>query len=160
MLPPKVESYLLDALEGAPDLFSYLLKDVSTDEADFRPSADRFTIREAMAHVADWEPIFRSRLLATLKEDNPTLQGIDEGEVARTGNYGARDWNKELCRFTDERRKTMTLIRGILKPDWDRLANHTEAGPITFTEQIVLISAHDAYHQQQFAQWRRIHEEG
>lgn len=159
MLPLKVETYLLSAMEGAPGLFSDLLDGVTVTEADFRPFDDRFTIREAMAHVADWEPIFQGRLLSTLKEENPTLQGIDEGEVARAGNYGARDWNEQARKFAAARAETLALIRGIGKPDWDRLANHTEAGPITFTEQVVLIAAHDAYHHQQFAQWRRLYEQ-
>ncbi len=159
MLPLKVETYLLAALEGAPGLCVNLLDGITAAEADFRPDPDRFTIREAISHVADWEPIFQARLRATLSEENPTLQGIDEGEVARAGNYGARDWNDQAQKFAEARAGTLSLIRSLQKADWDRLANHTEAGPITMTEQIILIAAHDAYHHQQFAQWRHLYAE-
>ena len=156
MLPHKIEGYLVAALAGAPDLAGYLLFDVTAAQADFRPFPDRFTIREAISHVADWEAIFLERLKATLQQERATLVGIDEGEVARLGNYGERDWWEQSCIFAARRAETVSFIRALAPADWDRTAGHTEIGTVTLAEQIVLISAHDAYHLQQFAEWRKL----
>jgi len=156
MLPQKVESYLLAALEGAPQLCKSLLSALSETEADFRPDPDRFTIREALCHIADWELIFTERLRTTVAEENPILQGIDEGEVARAGNYGARNCEQQLEKFAGRRAAMLEFIRSLEAGDWDRVAEHTEVGPITVTQQVILVAAHDAYHIQQFAEWRRL----
>jgi len=51
MLPEKVRAYLLGTLAGAHALFSVLVRDMTDSEADRRPNPDRFTIREALAHL-------------------------------------------------------------------------------------------------------------
>jgi len=156
MLPPKVESYLVTALTGAPDLADYLLSDVSAAVADFRPDPERFTIREAISHVADWEPIWLGRMKETVEKDHPTLVGIDEGEAAVLGNYGERDWWEQTRLYAERRAEMLTFLKTLSQADWDRTATHTEIGPITVYEQAVLVTVHDYYHLQQFAQWRRL----
>src|SRR3954470_11060468 len=106
MLPPKVESYLLSALAGSPDLMVHLLNGLTTDEADFRPDPDRFTIRELLAHLADWENVFGGRLELTRDADCPLLQGYDEGQWAIDHGYAALDWRDQL-RLYGERRRNM-----------------------------------------------------
>lgn len=154
MLPAKVHTYLSGALAGAPDVFDALLRGLTDAQADRRPDPDRFTIREALAHLADWEDVFRGRLLQTRVETDPVLQGYDEGQWARDRDYAHADWREQARLFRDRRAQTMELLRALSPEQWERLGNHTEAGPITLEGQAVLISAHDAYHQQQFAHWR------
>lgn len=154
MLPKKVETYLLIALAGAPDVFDALLQGMTEEEADRRPNPERFTIREALAHLADWEGVFRARLLQTRDDENATLQGYDEGQWAIDHDYAHSDWRAQAVRFRQGRQELVALLRSLTPAQWERSAFHTEAGPITMAEQAVLISVHDGYHLQQFAQWR------
>ena len=64
MMPAAVRKYLLSALAGTPVVADRLLLDVHADDPrwDFRPEPDRFTLREVVAHLADWEPIHLERL--------------------------------------------------------------------------------------------------
>ncbi len=155
MLPKKVENYLLIALEGAPDVFDALLQGMTEEEADRRPDPERFTVREAVAHLADWEGVFRGRLLQTRDGDDATLQGYDEGQWAIDHDYAHSDWRAQARRFREGRRELLALIRSLTPDQWARAANHTEIGPITMEQQLLLIGVHDGYHQQQVAQWRR-----
>ena len=154
MLPKKVEAYLMIALAGAPDVFDALLQGMTEVEADRRPDPDRFTIREAMAHLADWESVFRGRLLQTRDGDNATLQGYDEGQWAIDHDYAHSDWREQARRFHEERQELIALLRSLTPAQWERTGNHTEVGPITMEQQALLVCVHDGYHQQQIAQWR------
>lgn len=51
---PFTRKYLVGALDGAPDVFESLLAGLTDAEIDRRPDPDRFTLREMMAHLADW----------------------------------------------------------------------------------------------------------
>jgi len=74
MLPSRIRSYLLSDLECAPDVLSRLLSGI-TDPAlyDHRPDPSRFTLREMVAHLADWEVVFFTRLAQTRDESDPIL---------------------------------------------------------------------------------------
>ena len=52
--------YLLSALEGAPDVIAALLDGVPPDDAlwDRRPDPERFSLREIVAHLADWDGVY------------------------------------------------------------------------------------------------------
>jgi uncharacterized damage-inducible protein DinB len=155
MLPGKVHTYLLIALEAAPDLFDHLLRGLTQEEADRRPDPERFTIREVMAHLADWESVFTERMARTRSEDRPTLQGYDEGQWAVDHNYAHADPAAQARRFRERRRRMVALLRGLDPAEWERAGNHTELGPITLEAQAVLVAAHDTYHLHQIEAWRR-----
>ncbi len=154
MLTAKVYQYGLIALEGTPAVFARLLDGLSDREADLRPDPARFTLREAIAHLADWEGVFRERMQATQTQDSPVLQGYDEGQWALDHDYAHSDWHKQLTRFATERAQTAALIRSFTPEHLARLGQHTELGPVSLQEQVLLITVHDGYHARQFAEYR------
>ncbi len=156
MLTAKVYQYALIALEGTPAVFARLLDDLSEAEADAHLDPARFSLREAVAHLADWEGVFRQRMLLTQSEDNPLLQGYDEGQWAIDHAYAQSDWRAQLARFASERAQTTALIRSFTPEHLTRTGRHTEAGPISLQEQVLLITVHDGYHARQFAEYRSV----
>ena len=150
MLPDRIHSYLLLDLECPPAVLARLLADV-TDRAawDRRPDPDRFTLREMAAHLADWEDVFLGRLTQTRDEDNATLRGLDEGQVAIDNDYAHADPQECLTRYEVGRQKIVAFLRGLSPEQWGRVGTHTEIGPISLEAQAVLIAVHDGYHRQQ-----------
>ena len=151
-----VHYYLLAALEAAPDLFDHLLAGLTEEEADRRPDPDRFTIREAMAHLADWEGVFGERLARTLSEDRPLLQGYDEGQWAIDHDYAHKEVAAERERFRAGRAKMVALLRDVHGDPWQRVGEHSELGAVTVQDQATLVAAHDTYHLRQMAAWRTL----
>ena len=97
------------ALEAAPALFDHLLRGLTEEEADRRPDPDRFTIREVIAHLADWEPVFLERLTRMRFEDHPTLPDYDEGQRAIERGYAQSDWHAQAPLFAGRRREIIAL---------------------------------------------------
>ena len=150
MLPDRIHHYLLLDLESAPAVLARLLANV-TDVAvwDRRPDPDRFTLREMAAHLADWEGVFLGRLTQTRDEENATLHGLDEGQVAVDNDYAHADPQECLTRYGTGRKKIVACLRGLSPEQWERTGTHTEVGPISLEAQAILIAAHDGYHRQQ-----------
>ncbi len=156
MLPEKLHRYLLIDLDSAPDVLAKMLETV-TDPAiyDRRPDPDRFTLREVVAHLTDWDRVFLGRLVQTRDADSPTLQGIDEGQVALDNDYAHADPAECLTRYRANRREIVAFLRGLSLAHWARVGAHTELGPITLEAQAALIAFHDGYHRQQVVEWTR-----
>ena len=151
---PYARNYLFTALGSAPALFEHLLTGLTDEEADRRPDPDRFTLREVMAHLADWEPVFLDRLSRMCAEDHPTLPGYDEGQWAIDHEYAKTDWRSQSRLFAERRRTLVAFLRSRAPGDWPRTADRPEIGTLTVESQALLIPLHDTYHLRQIAEWR------
>lgn len=154
MLPERVYRYLLIDLESAPDVLGKMFETITgLTVYDRRPDPERFTLREVVAHLADWDKVFLGRMTQTRDSESPTLQGIDEGQVAVDNDYAHADPAESLARHKTNRAALVAFLRRLSPEEWERVGNHTELGPITLTAQAVLVGAHDGYHRQQALEW-------
>ena len=151
---PYAQSYLFSALEYAPALLAGALVGLTDAEADFRPDPARFSLREVVAHLADWDPVFSERLTRMQREDHPTLPGYDEGAWAIEHNYADSDWREQLALFTDRRRALMEQVRAFAPNDWARTGDRPEIGVLSIQDLTMLIPLHDLYHLRQVREWR------
>lgn len=151
---PYMRNYLFTALQGSLELYDHLLEGLSDSEADLRPDSNRFTIREIMAHLADWEHIFLQRMLRMRNEDHPTIEGMDEGQRAIDANYGSTDWREQTRVYRERRETTIAFLNTLPEKQWERTALRPEIGVITIEAQALLMTLHDSYHLQQVKQWR------
>ena len=149
MLPLKLHRYLLIDLESAPDVLAKLLEGVPGSAWDMRPDPERFTLREVVAHLADWDQVFLGRMRQTRDADAPTLQGLDEGQVAVDNGYAHSDPHESLARYGANRAEIVEFLRALTPEQWPRTGSHTELGPITLEAQAALIAFHDGYHRRQ-----------
>ena len=162
MLPTFVHSYVLTTLAGAPDVLERLLADVSPSDAiwDWRPDPARFTLREIVGHLADWNGVFLDRITQTRDQDEPALQSRKPEDVAQeTGSFLAAP-AASLARFRAGRAEMLPIFRSLEPDQWERagtiLGHPVARGTITIEAWIVQIAGHDGYHLQQIAQWLKI----
>jgi uncharacterized damage-inducible protein DinB len=155
MQPPYIKKYFLTALNTTPDLLEAFLKPVPADDPrwDRRPDPERFTLREIVAHLADWEPIFTSRMERTVNEDVPVIADIDEGQIALDHDYAHQDPQAGLARFRTARAALAVFLSGLSDTDWSRVAIKEPHGQVTLERQAVQVLAHDSYHLGQIVQW-------
>ena len=155
---PGLNTYLINALEAAPEIFERLLRDLSEEESDFRPDAARFSIREIMAHLADWDTIFLERLQRTRDEHEPFLPDIDEEQLVFDHQYARTHPQEQWRLFGERRRQIVEFARALAPQDGQRLCTHERAGRLTLECLLVLIPLHDTYHMRQVVQWRQAFE--
>ena len=61
-----MNAYLFPGLEFGPRIVARLVEQIPAARYDERTNPSRFTLREAVAHLADWEPILRDRIARAL----------------------------------------------------------------------------------------------
>ena len=61
-----------------PDILRSLLANATTEDLDWQPAPDRWSINMVLAHLADVEPRGVSRCRAIVEQDNPLLPAYDQ----------------------------------------------------------------------------------
>ena len=155
MMAPVIRKYLLFALAGTPDVVERLLKDLDADDPrwDIRPNPDRFTLREVVAHLADWEPIHLERIVRMLEEEDPTLPDVDEGAVAIENDYAHSEPHGSLEWLRGGRLELVQKLETLGDAEWSRSGVRVTIGAVTIETLAAFILAHDGYHTRQIAQW-------
>lgn len=151
---PHVRRYVLNGLEAAPLLLETLAAGLTDDEADRRPDPERFTLREVLSHLADWEAIWRERITRIVQEDNPHLPDYDEGKFAVEGDYAHRDVAEQLATFRAGREALVAFLRGLEPADWERPGLREVVGPVTIDDLATMMVGHDGYHYRQLIEFR------
>jgi hypothetical protein len=152
---PFIRHYYFAALHAGAELMERALEGITADEIDVRPDPDRFTLREIVAHLADWEELFLQRMIRTVNEDQPYIDGIDEGLRAQDQHYAATDIAEQTALFLARRHTTIDYLQILAPEDWQRTCIRTDYGPVTLEAQAMLLTLHDNYHLLQLQQWRR-----
>jgi len=145
--------YLMIGLAKAPAAMSRLINKIDPDRYDEAPDPDRFSVREAIAHLADWEPIFLTRLQAAVDNPGSSIPDIDEGEMAILGDYRSRDPRAEAERFAQGRREVIKYLDSIPKEKWANTVVHPERGSMTVYDWANCIVGHDVYHIEHFTEY-------
>jgi len=155
LLLPVTRKYLVNALAGTPTVVEALLNTLTPGDPrwDLRPDPERFTLREVVAHLADWEPISLGRLRRTCAESEPRLPDVDEDRVALDNDYAHGDPYAGLERFRRERQVLVQFLREATPEAWERIGYREPHGPMNLEAQAVQILGHDGYHTQQIAEW-------
>ncbi len=155
MQPAYVKKYFLSALNATPEILEAFLSPLPAEDArwDARPDPERFTLREIVAHLADWNPIFLARIERTLKEDLPILPDMDESQMAIDRDYAHADPHACLARFRTDRANMVVFLSGLMDADWTRVGVREPHGPISLERQAVMVLSHDSYHLEQIVQW-------
>lgn len=154
-IPQYMIGYLKSALAATPDLLSHLLLGVHPDSLDAHVDEDRFSIREVVCHLSDWDEIILNRVKRMVTEQNPILEDIDEGQVAIDRNYGDQDIDAKLASFRMNREDLIIYLAGLNIDDWDRTAVKEPIGTVTVQQIISIYVAHDLYHLEQISRYRR-----
>jgi hypothetical protein len=153
VVPEPVRTYLLHDLAATPSILVSLLE--TEADWDARPFPDRFSLREALAHLADWESIWQERITRICSEDNPFLPSVDEGKLAAERDYSSRSPQASIAAFIEGRNKVLKALRALPDEAWRRRGHREFVGDIDLFQLVVMISGHDGYHLRQVCEYTR-----
>jgi len=145
--------YLFPGLELTPKTLSRLVSQVPEKRYDEHTDPNRFTLREAIAHLADWEPIFLQRIQAGVDKPGAEIFGMDEGQRAIEKNYGSWDIQESLRIFAEARAQTVRYLKALTADQWKTTVTHNEKGPMTAYDQANMLLGHDIYHMEHASQF-------
>lgn len=156
-LPTPARLYLVASLENTPATIAALLSSLPTDDIAWqtRPDPERFSLREIVAHLADWEDVWRERFERTLNEERPLILRPDVTERSVERGYADANPQECLARFTEDRTALAAWLRTLPETAWERIATLDRMGEIPMEALTALALAHDSYHLHQVAEWQK-----
>ena len=116
---------------AGPQMLRAAVAGMTAEQLDARPIPGKWSTKQVICHIADFEPVYVDRMKRVIAEHEPTLLSGDPDLFAARLAYDQRDVAVELD-FIEAARKHMEPILRSLRPeDFLRQGNHSEAGPIT-----------------------------
>ncbi len=122
---------------------------------DKRPDAERFSLREVVAHLVDWEPVWLDRVIRFVTEDHPFLPSVDEELLVIENAYESMPGSESLARYAAGRQALVSYLRAVPEQAWDRSASREFVGDLTLYQQVAMVLSHDGYHMAQIVTWFR-----
>jgi hypothetical protein len=146
-------TYTFKAARLSPGIFNDLFTLIPSTQWDVRLDPERFTPREVICHLADWEPIFCERITAAVKEDMTPMPDLDEGQFAIDHDYAHANVEEQLRLFADRRERTLRLIESLTPEQLQHRYDHASVGPVSIAQLANTLSQHDLYHVEQLLKY-------
>ena len=137
---------LIDDYLAGPQKLRDAIDGMTDEEIDAAPISGKWSTRQVICHIADFEPIYADRMKRIIVEENPTMFGGDPDVFAAGLAYDERDIEEEL-QLLEAVRKHVARILKTLKPEqFERTGNHSEDGPISLEVLLQRITNHIPHH--------------
>jgi len=146
-----MNALLLPTIEFGPLILKRIIEQLGQYQLDMRLDPNRFSPREVVAHLADWEPIMRERVRIAAEQPGTVLEVFDEEEMARAHGYEHSDVMEECDKFIRERAITAAYMRTLDTAGWSGMTTHPERGPQSAENLANTILSHDMYHLEQLS---------
>ncbi|PYX28931.1 MAG: DinB family protein [Acidobacteria bacterium] len=117
---PYYERYI--SLVGSEDVIGLLERQApetatlfksASDKAEFRYAPGKWTVKEMLGHLNDTERIMTYRALRIARGDKTPIEGFEQDDYVRDGNFGQRTLADLIEEFADVRTATLALFRNL-----------------------------------------------
>jgi uncharacterized damage-inducible protein DinB len=129
------------------DGYRTTLANVSNAEWRHPWQPGKWSLREIMVHVAQWEMIFGYRLACGVSMPGFSIQAADQ-DALMTRTAGI-DGPAALAAFDGVRRMNLGLVRSLSAADRATTVKHPEYGVLTADNLIVQLTGHAIHHLKQ-----------
>lgn len=138
------------AVQGATaKKLEHLIKGVPTAKLRKRPAADKWSVHEIVAHLADTEIVVAFRLRLVLATPGAPMTAVDQDSWVTSGHCEKRDLRKAVEQFRVIREANLALLKSLTPRQWKHYGMHSERGQETVEDMVRMYAGHDINHLQQ-----------
>jgi uncharacterized damage-inducible protein DinB len=139
----------LKVQKATPKKLRQLTKSLSRKQLRRRPAAERWSIAEILAHLADAELVGGWRMRLILGSNGTPIQVFDQDVWSQTFDYANRDPKDSLKMFRMLRESNLTLLKSVPQKLWENHGMHAERGKETIAHIVRMYAGHDLNHLRQ-----------
>lgn len=152
------DNKILEAYNNGYNSLLDVLYNIPTEAIDFKPSPEKWSIREIIIHLADSEANAYVRIKKALAENGSPVTAYDQDKWASKLHYDSQSIDENLELFKMLRNLTCKLLNLIRDDEWNNYMAHPERGNISVKDYINELIEHDATHIRQimrnFDSWK------
>ena len=128
-------------------MFAHLFRNLTEEQARWKPSAERWSLLEVIMHLCDEEKEdFRKRIALVLEDPESQWPAIDPEGWVTERRYNEQDPDKSMGIFFAERQRSLDWLQGLDAPDWQATHHHPKMGPMSAELLLANWQAHDLFH--------------
>lgn len=142
-------SDLLERFRRGAELIAVATTGASNQELDFVPAPGKWSARQIVCHLSDFEMVGGIRIRQVLSDENPTLQGHDEKLWAEHLDHKRRKISLAVEGFRRTRAENYDLLKDLPEEAFQRRGTHNERGPLTLLDLLRGYAEHAENHARQ-----------
>lgn len=128
---------------------------MSDQQIDAAPVAFKWSTREVVLHIADFDLIYADQMKRVIAESEPKLFDGDRKRFASRLAYDKRDVDEEIRMIKAVRRHMGRILRSIDVGDFQRKGIHAKDGPVTLADLLRRAADHLPHHTQYIEEKRQ-----
>jgi hypothetical protein len=136
-----IDTYLL-----GPEILRRAVTGMSDEQLDVAPIPGKWSTREVVMHLADFDLLYADHMKRVIAEDQPTLVDGDAELFAARLAYDKRDVDREIWMIKALRLHMAPILRNIDADDFVRIGMHQNDGPLTLCELLERVTDHIPHH--------------
>jgi hypothetical protein len=126
-----------------------LIKGVPTTKLRKRPTPDKWSVAEILAHLADVEIVVGWRMRSILGAPGTPIQAFDQDAWVASGHYDKRHPRESVELHRALRDANLALLKSLTPEQWKQHGLHAERGQESIERIVRMIAGHDVNHIQQ-----------
>lgn len=146
---------LVGQYTAGPQQLKQALAGMTVEQLDAAPIPGKWSIRQVVCHIADFEPVYADRMKRVIAESEPKFFGGDPDVFAAGLAYGQRDVEEELQLIEVVRRQMARILQTLSEDGFQRIGRHAEDGPLALETLLQRISDHIPHHVRFIAEKRK-----
>jgi uncharacterized damage-inducible protein DinB len=140
-----MEDLINDYLAG-PKKLRAAIAGMTPEQLDAAPIPGKWSTKQIICHIADFEPVYADRMKRVIVEDRPTMFGGNPDLFAARLAYGKREIEEELQLIEVVRSQMARILQTLRPEDFQRTGNHSERGPLTLQQLLTSVTGHIPHH--------------
>ena len=137
---------IIDDYLTGPQLLRDAIAGMTPEQINYAPIPGKWSTRQVICHIADFEPVYADRIKRVIAEDSPLLLSGDPDQFAARLAYDQRDIETEIQLIELVRRQVATILRAVPAETFQRTGNHSTDGPLTIETLLTRITGHIPHH--------------
>ncbi|WNQ10951.1 DinB family protein [Paenibacillus aurantius] len=138
---------ITDILRAQGEETALLLAELSSEQAEYRYEPDKWSLKEAIGHLADTERVMSFRLLCAARGETAPLPGFDQDRFVTNASFGDQPLLAVAEDYAAVRQATLCLLEGLPEAAWTRQIE-ANGEKVTARAFAYIIAGHEAHHLQ------------
>lgn len=139
---------LIDEYAAGPQKLRDTIAGMTGQQIDAAPIPGKWSTRQIICHLADFEPVYADRIKHVIAEDQPTFAGGFHQLFAEHLVYDQRDIQEELRLIEAVRAHMARILRALPPEAFERTGIHSVDGSMTMRSLLERITSHIPHHAQ------------
>jgi hypothetical protein len=137
---------LIDEYLSGPARLRAAVEGMTAAQLDAAPIPGKWSTRQVICHIADFEPVYVDRMKRVIAEHEPMMFGANPDEFAASLAYDQRDLQVELQLIAVTRQHMTGILRTLPPEEFQRRGVHSQEGPLTLETLLRRITRHIFHH--------------